>query len=216
MRWRIWQPNLLLLWREAAGPNPVGEKWIYVTDGGHCDNLGLIEALRYAPHREYADNDPAVVAHSRALKTGPGVAVLGADLRDPGKILGHPATANLIDFAQPVAVLFVAVLHFIGDADDPHAVVGRYVSAAAPGSFLVISHVTGDPGPQTAADVAGVYAATTNPATPRPRDRILTFFDGLDLVEPGLVPVAQWRPDSARQAEPVADWMLGGVARKPG
>jgi hypothetical protein len=163
----------------------------------------------------YADNDPAVIAHSRALKTGPGVAVIDADLRDPGKILGHPATAALIDFTQPVAILFVAVLHFIPDADDPHAVVRRYLSAAAPGSFLVISHATGDPGPRTAADVTAVYAATTNPATPRPRDQIAAFFDGLDLVEPGLVPVAQWRPDEAGQAEPAAEWMLGGAARKP-
>jgi S-adenosyl methyltransferase len=90
------------------------------------------------------------------------------------------------------------------------------VSAAAPGSFLVISHVTGDPGPQTAADVADVYAATTNPATPRPRDRILAFFNGLELVEPGLVPVARWRPDETGPGERAAEWMLGGVARKSG
>jgi hypothetical protein len=114
------------------------------------------------------------------------------------------------------AVLFVAVLHFIADADDPHAVVGEYLAGAAPGSFLVISHATSDPGPRTAADVAGVYAATTNPATPRPRDRILAFFGGLELVEPGLVPVAQWRPDETGPAEPAANWILGGVASNSG
>jgi S-adenosyl methyltransferase len=163
----------------------------------------------------YADNDPMVIAHSRALKTGPGVAVIGADLRDPDTILGHPDTVRLIDFAQPLAVLFVAVLHFVADADDPRAIVARYLDAAAPGSALVISHVTSDPGPRTAADVAGVYAATANPATPRPRGQILGFFDGLDLLPPGLVPASHWRPVEPRQADSATDWLLGAVARKP-
>jgi hypothetical protein len=163
----------------------------------------------------YADNDPMVIAHSRALKTGPGVAVIGADLRAPDAILGHPETQRLIDFSQPLAILFVAVLHFVADADGPHAIVARYLEAAAPGSALVISHVTSDPGPQTAADVVGVYAATANPATPRPRGQILRFFDGLDLLEPGLVPVSQWRPGEPGQADSATDWLLGGVARKP-
>jgi SAM-dependent methyltransferase len=200
-----------------AGPAGVGQ---FLDLGTGLPTRGNVHQIAQqanpAARVVYADNDPAVIAHSRALKTGPGVAVVDADLRDPGKILGHPAAARLIDFAQPVAILFVAVLHFVGDADDPHAVVGEYLAAVAPGSFLVISHVTGDPGPKTAADVAGVYAATTNPATPRSRDRIAAFFEGLDLIEPGLVPVAQWRPDETGQAEPAAEWMLGGVAGKPG
>ncbi len=163
----------------------------------------------------YVDNDPMVLAHSRALKTGPGTAVIHADLRDPDEILSHPDTRRLIDFSQPVGILLIAVLHFVAD---PHAgaAVARYAGAACPGSYLVISHVTASPEPQAAEKVTAVYAGTSNPGTPRTREEVLAMFAGTTLVEPGLVPVPQWRPD---QAEPVSegkDWMLAAVARKPG
>jgi SAM-dependent methyltransferase len=163
----------------------------------------------------YVDNDPMVAAHARALKTGPGVAVLHADLRDPGAILADPVTRRLLDLSQPLAILFAAVLHFVSDADSPHAAVSRYLEAAAPGSHLVISHITSDPGPQTAAEVSAVYAATANPATPRTRAQILAFFDGIDLIEPGLVPVQRWRPAKPPRPGPGQEWLLGGIARKP-
>ncbi len=91
----------------------------------------------------YADNDPMVLAHSRALKTGGNTAVIEADLRDPASILDHPRTRELIDFSQPLAVLLVAVLHFIGGDDDPYAIVGSICDTLPPGSYLVISHATG-------------------------------------------------------------------------
>ncbi len=163
----------------------------------------------------YVDNDPMVAAHSRALKTGTGVAVVHADLRDPDAILANPDTRRLIDFSAPVAILFVAVLHFISDADAPHAIVRRYLDAAPPGSYLVISHVTSDPSRQTAADVAAVYAGTANPATPRTRARIAAFFDGLDMIEPGLVPVPRWRPGQPGHHDPGKGWLIGGIGRKP-
>jgi len=164
----------------------------------------------------YVDNDPMVLAHSKALKTGAGAAVIRADMRNPDAILDHPDTRRLIDFNQPLAILFVAVLHFIPDTDQPHAIVGRFLDAAAPGSYLVLSHVTTDPSPQTAAKGKSVYASTTNQAAPRPRTDILAFFDGLDLIEPGLLPVAQWRPGEPIQDDPAKGWILGALARKRG
>src|SRR5271155_1152888 len=88
----------------------------------------------------YVDNDPMVLAHSRALKTGGNTAVIEADLRDPAAILNHPRTLELIDFREPLAVLLVAVLHFIGVGDDPYRIVGSLYGALPPGSYVVISH----------------------------------------------------------------------------
>ena len=162
----------------------------------------------------YVDNDPMVLAHSRALKTGEGTAVIRADLRDADTILGHPDTRRLIDFSEPLAILFAAVLHFVG-GPDAGAAVARFTGAAAPGSYLVLSHITGDPDPEAAAAFTTVYAGTANPNTLRTREEILGFFDGLEMLEPGLVPVSQWRPDDPGAAHPRRAWMVGGVGRKP-
>jgi hypothetical protein len=162
----------------------------------------------------YVDNDPMVLAHARALKTGEGTAVIHADLRDAGTILDYPDTRRLIDFSQPLAILFVAVLHFVGDPD-ARAAVARFTSAAAPGSYLVLSHATGDPDPQSATAGTAPYAGTANPVTLRTGAEILEFFDGLDMVEPGLVAVQHWRPGENDPADPGSVWLLGGVGRKP-
>jgi hypothetical protein len=164
----------------------------------------------------YVDIDPMVLAHSKALKTGLHAAVIQADMRNPDAILAHEDTRRLIDFSRPLAILFVAVLHFIPDADQPHALVRRFLGTAAPGSYLVLSHVTTDPSPQTATKVQSVYAGTTNQAAPRSRADILAFFGGLDLIEPGLVPLAHWRPDEPVEEDPAKGWILGALARKPG
>jgi hypothetical protein len=161
----------------------------------------------------YVDNDPMVHAHSRALKTGEGTAVIRADLRDSAAILGHPDTGRLIDFSEPLAVLFVSVLQFVGD-DDARAAVARFTGAAAPGSYVVLSHVTSDPDPQAAAAGTAVYASTANPVRLRTRAEILAFFDGLEILEPGLVSMPQWRPDEPVPADAGRAWMLGGVGRK--
>jgi hypothetical protein len=92
----------------------------------------------------YVDNDPMVLAHSRALKTGGNTTVIEAGLREPQASLDHPGTRKLIEFSQPLAVLLVVVLHFISDDDDPSAIVGAIREALPPGSYLVPSHVTGD------------------------------------------------------------------------
>jgi S-adenosyl methyltransferase len=174
----------------------------------------VAQEINSAARVVYVDNDPMVLAHSRALKTGAGTAVIEADMRDPEAILAHPDTRRLIDFGRPLAVLFVAALHFIADVDRPHALVSRFLAAAAPGSYLVISHATIDPSPQEAAGVTAVYAATSNPATPRSHDQILAFFDGLELIRPGVIPVQQWRPAGPQPSDVGKSWILGGVGRK--
>jgi hypothetical protein len=161
----------------------------------------------------YVDRDPMVLAHARALKTGPGTAVIQADLRDAAAILDHPDTRRLIDFSQPLAVLFVAVLQFVGDQDAADAV-SRFTAAAPPGSYLVLSHITGDPDPAAAAAAIRVYAGTANPNTVRSGTEIRRLFNGLELLEPGLVPVQDWRPAGPGDPDPARGWMLGGVARK--
>jgi hypothetical protein len=166
----------------------------------------------------YVDNDPMVLAHARALKTGDGTAVIHADLRDPDAILSHPDTRRLIDFTEPLAVLFIAVLHFVGDPD-AEAAVASFIRAAAPGSYLALSHLSVEPDQQAAAAGMAVYASTANPITGRTNGEILSFFDGLEILEPGLVPVWQWRPDASDPPDEAQQratrGLLGGVGRKP-
>jgi hypothetical protein len=118
----------------------------------------------------------------------------------------------LIDFSQPLAVLFVAVLHFIGD--DAHEAVSRYTSVAAAGSYLVLSHVCSDQeeGEKAAAGTA-VYSQTANPVSARSRAEILRFFGDWQILEPGLVPVTQWHPDSAGPGF-IGRQLIGGVGQK--
>jgi hypothetical protein len=173
----------------------------------------VAQAITPAAHVVYVDNDPMVFAHARALKTGDGTAVIHADLRDPDTILSHPETRRLIDFSQPLAILFVSVLHFVPDPD-AHEAVAAFASAAAPGSHLVLSHGYHNQDPQASAATTTVYASTTSPVTQRTPEEILTFFDGLEVLEPGLVPVQQWRPDEPGPSALSKAWILGGVARK--
>jgi S-adenosyl methyltransferase len=164
----------------------------------------------------YADNDPVVMAHARALLTsGPAGAVgyIEADLRDQGKITG--GAAQTLDFGQPVAVLLMAVLHLIGDEDDPYRIVAELVDAVPPGSYLVISHPAADIEAESMAKMADILnRLLAAEVTFRDQAAVARFFDGLELVEPGMVWVQQWRPDTAAEAaSPAALW--GGVARKP-
>jgi O-methyltransferase involved in polyketide biosynthesis len=172
----------------------------------------VAQAIAPDAHVVYVDNDPMVLAHARALKTGDGTAVIHADLRDPDTILNHPETRRLIDFSQPLAILFVAVLHYVPDPD-AHDAVAAYASAAAPGSHLVLTHVTGGADPPAPAVGRAVFARSANPVTPRTEERVLAFFDGLEILEPGLVPVQQWRPEEHAPAGPDKSWLIGGIAR---
>ncbi|MFB9238736.1 SAM-dependent methyltransferase [Plantactinospora siamensis] len=167
----------------------------------------------------YVDNDPIVLAHARALLTGSDAgrtAYLDADLREPEKILAHPDLLAILDFGRPVAVLLVAVLHFIRDDEDPVGLVRRLVDAVPSGSYLVISHATLDflP-PEALARVRDVMTPAQGTFVPRDRAAFARFFDGLDLVAPGIGSVVDWRPDGAPGASPADAAGYGAVARKP-
>jgi hypothetical protein len=164
----------------------------------------------------YVDNDPIVLSHARALlKSDPlgACAYLDADLRDPGAILA--AAADTLDFSQPVAVMLIAVMHFIGDDDQAAAIIGTLMEACVPGSFLAISHVGSDIDPEQQGEmVRRLNRSVAEKATMRDHAGVTRLFAGLELVEPGVVKVAGWRPDTDFEATfPTGLW--GGVARKP-
>jgi len=142
----------------------------------------------------YVDHDPLVCAHARALLAiRDTVSVVQADMRDPEAILKDPETQRLIDFSQPVAILLVAILHFIAGDDNPYEIVGRLREAMAPGSYLVVSHAGSDDLPTRAQEAAAEYNRATAQMWFRTRTEILRFFDGFDLIDPGLVAADAWR-----------------------
>jgi len=174
-------------------------------------------AQREAPDSRivYVDNDPIVLLHAQALlKSTPEGACdyIQADLRDPDAILA--AAARTIDFGRPVALMLLAVLQFILDEQDPYGLVSRLVAALPSGSYLVISHPTDDFNPNKGASMKVYNERSADQAVVRDKAATARFFDGLELLEPGLVPVARWRPDSdLTAARPSSMWC--GVARKP-
>ena len=166
----------------------------------------------------YVDNDPVVLAHARnMLNAVSGTVITRHDLRRPHHISGDPEVRALLDFGQPVAVLLVAILHFIADADDPAGIVSALMEPLPPGSCLVISHLTADH--YTDADqVAAVYADTGTGMYLRPREAVARLFDGLPLLPPGeLVYAADWHPDAATPpvTAPGGSALWCGVGRKP-
>ena len=163
----------------------------------------------------YVDNDPIVLAHARALLTSSPEGETGyleADIKDPDGILA--GAAELIDFARPVAVMLVAVLHLLRDDEVPKAVVDRFMAAVPPGSFLVISHLASDVQRDTMAEMGRrLNESMTQQFTMRSRLQVTGFFDGLVLVEPGVVLTHEWRKDPGGASSPGVLW--AGVARKP-
>ncbi|HLI36866.1 MAG TPA: SAM-dependent methyltransferase [Streptosporangiaceae bacterium] len=166
----------------------------------------------------YADIDDVAVAHSRLiLADNPDAAIIHADLREPEKILAAPETRLLIDFRQPVALLLVAVLHFIPDSDDPARILATLRDALAPGSYLVICHACRDARPGFASSAEAAYRSrVAGQVCMRTREEIARFFDGFELVAPGLVYLPQWRPDSPEDipGDPAKFWALAGVGRR--
>ncbi len=167
----------------------------------------------------YVDIDPVAIAHSKAILAGnENAAIIDADLREPEKILADSTCRRLIDFSQPVGLLLVAILHFIGDAEDPATIVATLRDRLAPGSLLVLSHATNESRPSVTQAAEKVYQrSVATQGRTRSRAEILRFFDGFDLVEPGLVYTPQWRPGSPGDvpADPSQFWFLAAVARKP-
>jgi len=164
----------------------------------------------------YVDYDPVVLAHARALLTSSPQGVtdyIDADLRTPEKILEQ--AARTLDFSRPVAVMLIAIMHLIVDADGPYGIVRRLMAAVPAGSYLALSQVASDIEAEQMAEAARRYNRLAH-ETQRHRTHaeVERFFDGLDLVEPGLVAVQNWRPASEFEAaSPSAMW--GGVGSKP-
>jgi hypothetical protein len=163
----------------------------------------------------YVDSDPVVASHGRVLcDIDSGVGFVEQDIRYPRDILGDDRLRRLIDFSAPVAVLAVAIVHFMPDADDPGEIVAAFRSPMAPGSYLVLSHATSDGADdRVLSEIASVYETSTASAVPRTAASIMDFFTGFDLIEPGLVDVSQWR--SEMPEKPTKIRFLAGVGRKP-
>ena len=145
----------------------------------------------------YVDYDPVVLAHARALLTSNAAGAteyIDADLRDTGTILDQ--AANLLDFTKPVAVTLIALLHAIPDSDDPYGIVATLMAAVPPGSYLAISHPASDVDAEAAAEAAREYDnSLPTTQTNRTRAQVTKFFDGLELLPPGVVQLNKWRPD---------------------
>lgn len=168
----------------------------------------------------YTDNDPIVLTRARALLTSDPrgkTAYAEADLRDPGSILNAPELLETLDPNKPVALMMISILHFVPPEYDHYAILGELVDALPPGSCLALTYGTADFAPEEMKRAATVYAASRIPVLQRPKNEIERFFDGLELVEPGVVPIHRWRPDDPSLGE-LSDAevsMFGGVARKP-
>ncbi len=175
----------------------------------------------------YADNDPIVLAHSRALHEGTPqgrTAYVHGDLREPTSILRDEETLATLEPGEPVAVTLLTVLHWLPDSSDPHAIVREVMAAVPPGSFLVISHITVDHESTAVTAASEGLNARGSQTTPRRHDQVLRFFDGLDLVPPGLSLVDDWRPPTHPAGVPDLTTpptdaptvpLYAGVAHKP-
>jgi hypothetical protein len=163
----------------------------------------------------YVDVDPTAVLYGRhVLGDDPRTAVVHGDLQQPAAILAEPAVRDLLDLGRPVAILMVAVLHFLPDGQSLDAALEVYRDAAAPGSVLVVSHATSSGDPEEMERVADLYNRTGTPLVPRDSRHVAKFFEGWRLVEPGLVFVPQWRPDGDPVSDPARYLMLAGVGER--
>jgi hypothetical protein len=170
----------------------------------------------------YVDNDAMVVTHGRALLAGDNTVAIQADLREPDAILGDAEVRELIDFDRPIALLFLSILHFIPDEEDPFGIVARFRDVLPTGSYLALSHGTRDipVRPDLPAEVMAemgarverLYQQTTTFMVTRTRAQVERFFDGWELVDPGLVEIQRWRPDDPDSMLPGG--FYGGVGRK--
>jgi O-methyltransferase involved in polyketide biosynthesis len=176
-------------------------------------------AQRAAPESRivYVDHDPIVISQARSLLTSSAAGktdYIQADLRDWPEISARAQRS--LDFSQPVAVLLIAVLHFILDAEDPHRLISRMMADLASGSYLVIGHAASDIGADTAAAMARSYNATSSlTITPRDRGTVARFFDGMETTGPGLMPLAQWWGSSPAATAGSGLSCYCGIARKP-
>ncbi|MGH3318571.1 MAG: SAM-dependent methyltransferase [Streptosporangiaceae bacterium] len=176
----------------------------------------VAQAARPDSRVVYVDNDGVVLIHARALlATDSQTVVVEGDMRDPAEILAEPGLRAHIDLDQPVAVLLVSVLHFVPDDADAARIIATIRDAIAPGSYLVLSHGTTFV-EEKAGGLTQVYDRATSSITLRSRDQLLRLFDGFELVDPGLVVLQDWRPDTPPGPESRAgSWFYAAVGRKP-
>ncbi|WP_165984672.1 SAM-dependent methyltransferase [Streptomyces sp. YIM 98790] len=166
----------------------------------------------------YVDNDPVAVAHSRAvLGDQPSAGIAAADFRCPMDVLESEEAGRLLDLDRPVALLLIALLHFIPDEDKPLETLAEYRRRLAPGSLLALTHASTEGGPRTTEQgdaVMGVYRRSSSPLIMRDRQAVAEFFTGFEMVEPGLVSMPDWRPDGPTDEEdPVVYTGFAGVGR---
>jgi hypothetical protein len=165
----------------------------------------------------YVDNDPVVVAHANALLASTdGVGVVEGDIRRPSETIDHAITRDLIDFSQPVGVLLVAVLHFVSDEEDPDGIVRTLRDVMAPGSYLILSHTIDESAEDALDNAKAGFQRAGSPLFPRTRARVRQFFDGFELLDPGVVDVQDWRPTDIEDSAELkgSTWVLaGGVGR---
>ena len=177
------------------------------------NTLQVAQSTTPAARVVYVDNDPLVLVHARALLTSAAQGrcdYIDADLRDPEGIIAQAAAT--LDFTQPIAVLLLAVLHFLDDATDPAGIVTRLTGALPPGSYLAVSHLTADLAPDQVSAAATAYnTASPVRVTARTHAQVTSLFGGLPLLPPGVVPVSEWRPAPGAVPQPCD--VYGGVAR---
>jgi hypothetical protein len=175
----------------------------------------IAQATAPDAHVVYVDNEPvAVKVSQRLLAETPHAVMLRADIRNPDAVLGASQLRETLDLSRPVGLVMASVLPYVPDADDPDGLVARYVAALAKGSYVLIAHGSMDEFEHDdTRDVYGVYNKTTTPLTSRRYARIRSWFDGLDVVDPGVVVVTDWRPDQATPQEQLRLPHYGGVGR---
>jgi hypothetical protein len=168
-------------------------------------------------HVVYADEDPVVCAHGQALLARDDrVTFVRGDLRRPAEILEEPSVTRLLGAGEPVAVLLVAVLHFVPDGERPYDILATLRDAMPSGSYLIISHVTHDSRAEEAREAVQIYKEASARLVTRSRKDIGRFFDGFELLEPGISTVAAWRPDHIRDRHDAHKFtIVAAVGRKP-
>jgi hypothetical protein len=201
-------------WLVAAGVRQ------FLDIGSGIPTLGNVHEVAQAAAPDakvmYVDIDPVAVAHSQAILAGnPLAEVIQADLRAPGDILYHPEVTRLLDFSQPVAVLLNAVLHFVPNSDDPARSLAQIRESLVQGSYIAMTHGTYvEEVEDRAAEIRKLYKQTPTSVHLRSRAEVLDMVTGLDLVEPGIVPVTDWHPDPEARDDPAQPAILAVVGRK--
>ncbi len=176
----------------------------------------VVAAINPEARVVYVDHDPVAVAHSRAILDGnPHTLVIPADLRHPADVLAHPELRRMIDMGRPVGVMLNAVLHFVPDDEQAAGIVAEIAAHVAPGSYIAISHASADQMQDEAERTESLYNRSVAAMAMRSYDEVLRLFGGLPLVEPGLVQIPMWHPESPDDIGPQAERYPGyaGVAR---